>query len=269
MESELLVTSAGRLRFWLGRADAYSVNAGFTSESGQKRGSLPPSNALSAWCSIWSLDVETTRGRAECHSRGIALLGEGVKVRQTIEGEFLGNYEAETALEHFEGVERTLACFTYLQSIQITPMMRHVGIKSWSALDVLHRLMLSTASSFGPTPGAVAELLRRTRGLIRDVSTSELLSSADRRDLLDRLHGLVQALERVAVSGPSAAEAAVDGTMGLMMRLYLRGVDVSRHPLTRATLGLIAAVALILGMGADYAQIAGSPLGRLLGLPEK
>jgi len=55
--------------------------------------------------------------------------------------------------------------------------------------------------------------------------------------------------------------------MGVLVRLHLRGVDVKSHPVMIAALGLVGAIALVVGLGADYAALASSPIGDMLGLP--
>lgn len=272
-------TPAGRLSHWLGRASAYATQAPYVSEERPpdtarrgRRGEahndwLQSSNALVAWCTIWDLDVSTTVGRSECYSRGMSLVGEGVKVRQRAETARPGDPDLGSALEHFRTVERSLSYFTSLRSTPIVHMIRHVKGPGWGSLATLDMFLREDATEEPTTLSSIDGLLRQTDDLIAQVHTTNDLGQEAREELLDRLLSVKSALERFAVGGPEELSEAIDSTMGLMMRLYLRGVDVSRHPVTRATLSLVAAAAVVLGMGADYAQVAGSPIGRMLGLP--
>lgn len=197
----------------------------------------------------------------------MGLVGEGVAVRRAVEPGTFDSAELASALEHFATVERTLSYFTSMRSTPIVHMMKHIGSPGWQSLRTLDDYLARIAAEPLTTAEVIANLLRQTRDVIAIVGLDEDLDPAAQAELLTRLRDVQSALERFTVDGPSALVAKVDSTMGLMMRLYLRGVDVSRHPATRATLALIAAAALALGMGADYAQIAESPLGRMLGLP--
>lgn len=276
-ETALPVTPAGRLNIWLGRAATYAESAAHVSASrpGPKRkghhGSdsptwLQPSNALVAWCSIWDLDVSTKIGRGECYRRGMDLVGEGVAVRRSAEAVARDLPLVASALEHFQSVERSLSYFTSLRSTPITHMIKHIRAPGWQALRTLDEHLLSSSREARTSLEAITGLLHQTDAAIRTVVSASDLSPEARDELVARLRAIRASLERFTVSGPSDLVATVDSTMGLMMRLYLRGVDVSRHPATRATLALIAAAALMLGMGADYLEIAGSPLGRMLGI---
>lgn len=197
----------------------------------------------------------------------MSLVGEGVTVRRSAELDAVNDLGLATALEHFETVERTLSYFTSLRSTQIVHMMKHMDSRGWSSLRTLDGYLAHAAAEPLTTAEAIADLLRRAGDAIAIVEVDADLDPNSQAELLTRLHDVQSALQRVTVNGPSVLVAKVDSTMGLMMRLYLRGVDVSKHPATRATLVLIAAAAMVLDMGADYAQIVGSPLGRMLGLP--
>lgn len=110
-------------------------------------------------------------------------------------------------------------------------------------------------------------LVDQTRELIDAVISDAALSPKVREEIVRRLRDVEAALLRIQIVGREEVEGVVDAVLGCMVKLWVRGVDVAHSPACQGVFALLAAVALAIGLPADYLALEVSPLGEVLQLP--
>jgi hypothetical protein len=236
---------AERLEYWLLKARDSTTN---------------DQTVRTGMCQVWGLSSQSRSDRAELMRRIGDLLALPAEIRGLAGA--AGPMGARF-LEHFDQIENATDTL-FEPSRQMLQVWNKIDSTGWYSLSLLRDLLSKPASRVDLTDDALALLIAQARELIDALVASDL-PVAEREDLVEHIRDVESALIRAQIGGPGEASRAIDGVLGCLVRAYVRGSATAGHPVTLGVVAFMNAVAVALGVSADYLAIEG-PLGEALNL---
>lgn len=266
-ETVVLDNPAARLQFWLRRAKKLAEVATLDARNHPHSNvRTEPHLVRECWSAIWGLPSAGFRWEhLEFYKRGLAMIDQGVEVRIRVEAST--NFMAPDALRYFGEVENALNYFAKAPDGSIVAMMDCIGTTGWHSLEMLSTLLRNEAPNPEVSGSSIDDLVKQVRELVDGILASSELSAEQKQVLTEKLSEVESALRRASIAGTDEVVRAIDGLMGGILRLNLRGLDVRGHPAMKAVWAFIGLVLGVVSFGGDVSSIVGGPFADLLGLP--
>jgi len=226
--------------------------------SGQDRGPTP----FSTFCRMWDLNEGDRRHQMVALQRIGDVVQLSVEVRERAER--VPKFGA-MVLRNYDQVEETVFNLSTLsRSHPLDHCLTPMAPTAWTSLEQLHDLLENESHRLELEDHQTDDLLQQVMDLIVTVKSAGDLDDIQRSTMLGHLIRVQQALLDINVVGPERVEQAVDGLMGGLVRLSIRTRAFAQHPVVTASLKLIATVALVLGVAADWTSLTAAGIGTLM-----
>lgn len=214
--------------------------------------------AQKGWCTVWDLAVDTIEGRAECSRRGSEMILLGIETQR--QSKQISPTLTRQNLESFTQVQAALDLFTKLPTIKMGAQLDQIKPDGWLALGNLDGIL----SEYKPEPVIIEaerdSLLDQTRELVDAVRADNTLSPEAKRQIIEQLRAVEQALLDAELTGSVVIERAANGLAGVMFKLHTRGEKAAKHPITNATIALMLSIGWALNVAADYHELTTDPV---------
>jgi hypothetical protein len=233
--SEPLNNPAARLRYWLTTADKAAKDK----------------SSVAGWSEVFGLDQSLMVHRLEVAKRGALLMELAQQVRDNM-ATLPESLHPDLLLADFEEVERTLENFTVAPSLNMQQFLDPLKPTGQRSLQLASTFLGSHQPEAWIDDTTQESLLTQIRGVIDYVLDTSELDSDTRAFVIARLRNVEQAVVEFRLRGPASLEESADSLLGGMIRKSDLGPKFFTSPTGRRVGGVIAAIAMALGMAADY-----------------
>lgn len=232
---------AGRLRYWLDRAD----------EEHSKQ-----SGALESWAEVFEVDASTTRGRLEVITAGAALMDLAAKVRERM-GELPPEFHADALMADFDEVETTLANFISVNRMKMEGFFSPLHATGWRSLEYADLHLSTQRPERWIDDSGRDRLLGQIRAVVDAVIVDDELTPDAKQFVIQRLREVEDAIVQARLRGVEPVEAANDSLIAGILRRADLGIAWLKSDTGRVVAGLVVVIAGALGMKADYLVLPG------------